>query len=164
MNGSTDPFLDDSTPLSPGSAVAAILLTPDARYLLQHRDRRRGIFFPDHWGFFGGAVEANDADRPASLQRELKEELALDVARDTVAYFTDFTFDTSFCGAAPIYRTFYEIQLMADQLVGLRLAEGSEFRAFTAREALGRLRLAPYDAFALWMHANRMRLSLPGAT
>lgn len=161
MSALTDPFLDDLTPLSPGSAVAAILLTSDARYLLQHRDRRCGIFFPDHWGFFGGAIEADDMDRPASLQRELKEELALDVGQDAITYFSDFTFDTSFCGLAPIHRTFFEIQLVADQIADLRLAEGSEFRIFTAHEALGRLRLAPYDAFALWMHANRVRLS-PG--
>lgn len=163
MSVLSDPFLDDPTPLNPGSAVAAILLTPDTRYLLQHRDRRCGIFFPDHWGFFGGAIEADDMDRPASLQRELKEELALDVARDAITYFSDFTFDTRFCGVAPIYRTFFEIQLIADQITGLRLAEGSEFRIFTAHEALGQLRLAPYDAFALWMHANRARLS-PGGT
>lgn len=161
MSAPTEPFLDDLTPLHPGDAVATILLMPDARYLLQHRDRRCGIFFPDHWGCFGGGVDPADPDRKAALKRELAEELGLTVADAAVAYFSDFTFDMAFCGRGHIHRTFYEIQLSADQAAGLRLAEGSELRAFTAREALGDLRLTPYDAFALWMHANRARLVPP---
>lgn len=158
MSGPSDPFLDDPTPLNPGDAVAAILLMPDSRYLLQHRDRRPGIFFPDHWGCFGGGVDAADSSRKAALKRELTEELGLAVDDIGVAYFADFTFDMAFCGMGHIYRTFYEIRLSEDQTAGLHLAEGSELRAFTAREALGGLRLTPYDAFALWMHTNRMRL------
>lgn len=154
-----DPFLDDLTPLKPGDAVGAILLMPDDRYLLQHRDRRNGIFFPDHWGCFGGGVDPADPDRKSALRRELTEELELTVGDATIAYFTDFTFDMAFCDMGRIYRTFYEIRLSVHDTEGLRLTEGSELRAFTAREALGGLRLTPYDAFALWMHANRTRLS-----
>lgn len=161
MSECGDLFLDDPTPLSPGNAVAAILLMPDARYLLQHRDRRAGIFFPDHWGCFGGAVDPVDRDRKVALKRELTEELGLVVDDAGVAYFTDFTFDMASCGMGHIYRTFYEIRLSTDQAAGLRLGEGSECRAFTAREALGGLRLTPYDAFALWMHTNRSRLVPP---
>jgi 8-oxo-dGTP pyrophosphatase MutT (NUDIX family) len=161
MSVLSDPFLDDSTPLTPGNAVGAILLMPDLRYLLQHRDRQAGIFFPDHWGCFGGAVDASDRDRKAALKRELAEELGLAVDDAGVGYFTDFTFDMAFCGMGQIYRTFYEIRLSADQAEGLHLTEGSELRAFTAREALGGLRLTPYDAFALWMHASRTRLVSP---
>lgn len=161
MNELSDPSLDDHTPLTPGNAVAAILLMPDAQYLLQHRDRRAGIFFPDHWGCFGGAVDPADRDRKSALKRELVEELGLAVDDAGVTYFSDFTFDLAFCGMGHIYRTFYEIRLSTAQATGLRLGEGSECRAFTAREALGSLRLTPYDAFALWMHANRTRLVPP---
>lgn len=164
MSALKDPFLDDPTPLNPGNAVAAILLTPDTRYLLQHRDRRAGIFFPDHWGCFGGGVDSADSDRMAALKRELTEELGLAVEDPSIAYFTDLTFDMSFCGMGRIYRTFYEIRLAADQVASLRLAEGSELRAVSAREALGGLRLTPYDSFVLWMHANRTRLVPPRRT
>jgi len=160
----SDPFLDDRLSLEPGDAVAAILVLPDGRYLLQHRDPRPGIFYPDHWGCFGGGVETSDADRRSALQRELQEELALAVASDATTYFTDFTFDLSFCGAGKLFRTYFEIQLTEDRLSGLRLAEGSDVRAFTTREALAGLRLVPYDAFALWMHANRTRLVPPRRT
>ncbi|MGH7015086.1 MAG: NUDIX domain-containing protein [Stellaceae bacterium] len=158
MSGPADLFLDDQLPLRPGDAVAAILLLPDGRYLLQHRDRRPGIFFPDHWGCFGGAVDNCDASDPAALRRELHEELGLALENDAVVYFSGFTFDMPFCGVGSIYRTFFEICLVESQVAGLRLAEGSEFGAFTTREALGGLRLTPYDAFALWLHANQARL------
>jgi 8-oxo-dGTP pyrophosphatase MutT (NUDIX family) len=154
-----DPFLDDRTSLEPGDAVAAILVLPDGRYLLQHRDSRPGIFYPDHWGCFGGGVEGTDTDRRGALRRELREELALAIPSDAVAYFTDFTFDLSFCGAGKLFRTYFEIRLPEDRLSKLRLAEGREVRAFVAREALAGLRLVPYDAFALWLHTNRTRLT-----
>jgi hypothetical protein len=38
-------------------AAAAIIVTDDGRYLMQERDDTPGIFYPDHWGLFGGAFE-----------------------------------------------------------------------------------------------------------
>ena len=35
------------------------------------------IFFPDHWGLFGGATEPGESDEQG-LRRELMEELTLD--------------------------------------------------------------------------------------
>lgn len=153
-----DPFLDDDTLLHPGTAVAAILVAPDRRYLLQLRDGKRGIFFPGHWGCFGGALEATDADFEAGLRRELREELQLHLSPGAVAYFTNMTFDLAFCGVGVIERTFYEATLSDAQLAGLRLGEGSALRLFSAREALSEPRLTPYDRFALWLHASRNRL------
>ena len=60
------PYLEDDLPLTPGDAVAALVLTPEGRYVLQQRDRKRGIFFPDHWGLFGGGVESSDSDLKAA--------------------------------------------------------------------------------------------------
>ncbi len=62
------PYLEDDLPLKPGDAVAAVILAPDGRYVLQLRDRIKGIFFPDHWGFFGGGVETSDGDLTTALQ------------------------------------------------------------------------------------------------
>jgi 8-oxo-dGTP pyrophosphatase MutT (NUDIX family) len=156
-----DPYLDDQSPLQPGDAVAAILVASGGRYVLQHRDAKRGIFFPGCWGCFGGGVDPDDDSVEAALRRELQEELALDIPASHVNFFTTYTFDMRFCGGTAIFRTFYEVGLTDLQLAGLRLGEGSEWRAFTAREALSGLRLVPYDAFALWTHANRHRLIAP---
>jgi 8-oxo-dGTP pyrophosphatase MutT (NUDIX family) len=157
MNVAGD-YLQDDLPLRPGDAVAAVILAPDGRYILQLRDRKVGIFFPDHWGLFGGAIEESDASLEESLRRELQEEIALDLSVNRLAFFTNFTFDMKFCGRGILFRTFFEVKLSQSEVAALVLGEGSAFRAFTALEALSTLRLVPYDSFALWMHANGRRM------
>ena len=151
-------YLEDYLPLRPGDAVAAVILSPDGRYILQLRDAKRGIFFPDHWGFFGGGVEAGDPDLVTGLCRELQEELTIDIAPSRLAYFTNFTFDFTYCDRAPTFRTYYEVRLSNQEIQALVLGEGQKFAAFTALEAFNRLRLVPYDEMALWMHANGQRM------
>ena len=54
--------------------AAAILYTPDGRYLMQLRDDKAGLRAPGHWGLFGGGVELGESPRTAVI-RELQEEL-----------------------------------------------------------------------------------------
>ena len=150
-----DPYLDSSEPLVPADAVAALIFTADGRYLLQKRDPLPWIFYPDHWGLFGGAIEAGETE-DAALRRELVEELGLEIAAST--YFTRFDFDLSFCGWGPLRRVFYEVPVEAGDVASLRLTEGADMRLWHWREALGTLRLTPYDSFALWLHSSRSRL------
>ena len=151
-------LLIDDTTLRPGSAVAAILLDSAGHYLLQLRDRKPGIFFPDYWGCFGGAVDPTDANDAETLRRELREELGIELPLTDLIYFTRYTFDMGFCGGGVIYRTFYEVWLSAERIATIDLAEGQRVGAFGPQDVLGPMRLAPYDAFALWMHVNRSRL------
>src|SRR6201999_3754337 len=37
--------------------AAALLVTPDGRYLMQHRDDKPGILLPGHWALFGGTID-----------------------------------------------------------------------------------------------------------
>jgi 8-oxo-dGTP pyrophosphatase MutT (NUDIX family) len=157
MGPSNDPRLDRTTPLRPGNAVAAIIMVEGA-YLLQLRDNKRGIFFPAHWGCFGGAVEPGESKEQA-LARELHEELGAEFAPASFRYFTRFDFDIGFAGLDPIWRYFYEIELGSAALAHLRLHEGSAMRLCATDEILsGAIQLTPYDAFALWFHINRRRL------
>jgi hypothetical protein len=48
--------------------------------------------------------------------------------------------------------------LPQSDLDGLVLTEGTALDAFTGEEALNGKRLAPYDAFAIWMHYHRDRV------
>lgn len=152
-----DPRLDLSHPLTPGNAVAAIIVV-DGRYLLQHRDMKPEIFFPGHWGCFGGGVDPGETPAHAIL-RELDEELGFKPDHAAVRHFSQFDFSLGFAGLAPIYRIFYEINATAEDVGGLRLGEGSALRLVPAPEILtGAILLTPYDAFALWLHINRSRL------
>ena len=45
-------------------------------YLLQLRDNKKNIYYPNFWGVFGGRVEKSEKYRKA-LEREIKEETNL---------------------------------------------------------------------------------------
>jgi len=136
--------------------VAALIVLDDGRYLMQLRDSKRGIFYPNHWGLFGGAVDAGE-DPLAALTRELSEELKFSV--NQADYFTSFVFDFSFSGSGKVFRKFYEVPMKREILSSLVLNEGAEMRAFTPEEILNEPRVVPYDAFALWLHVNRSQIS-----
>ena len=150
-----DHHVTDRQSLRPGNAAAAIIIFDDGRYLLQLRDNKAGIFFPGHWGLFGGGVE--DGEQPVdALRRELKEELGLAIAE--LRQLTRFEFDLIPMGLTRIFREFFEVRLPVAAVPSLRLGEGTAFEAFTRDQVLTLPRLTPYDAFALWFHANAFRL------
>ena len=86
MSNSSGAFLGSHTTLRPNHAVAALLQLSDGRYLMQLRNSNPDIFYPEHWGCFGGAVDAGEAPG-AALARELKEELAVSVVPSDVTQF-----------------------------------------------------------------------------
>lgn len=145
-----DFFLGGEGPLRPADAAAALILTPDQQYLMQLRDQRGGIFYPGHWGLFGGAVDPGETPEMA-LQRELTEELGLTAAG--LEPLTETTLD--FGRSGRVVRSFFVTHVDAAQLPRLVLNEGAAMRAFPARELLNGCRVVPYDAFAIWFHASR---------
>ena len=50
--------------------AAALLATPDGRYLMQLRDPKPHILLPDHWALFGGAIDPGESAADA-MRREL---------------------------------------------------------------------------------------------
>jgi 8-oxo-dGTP pyrophosphatase MutT (NUDIX family) len=148
----TDYFAGSEGRLRPGdAAVALIVVGSERRYLMQLRDQKPGIFYPGHWGLFGGATDPGETPEQ-TLQRELREELSLRAT--SVVYFTEFEFDFEFSGFGRLKRRFYEVILGNDAVRDLSLGEGSEMRLFAARENLNMPRVVPYDAFAIWLHAE----------
>ena len=152
-----DPRIDRTTPLVPGDAVAALIVT-ESGYLLQLRDSIPGIFFPGAWGCFGGAVDEGESERDA-LCRELHEELSWQPRADAVRVFSRFDFELGFAGLQPIWRVFYEVDASDAALAAMSLGEGAALQVVSANDILsGNLPIVPYDAFALWLHINRSRL------
>lgn len=151
----TDWYVSSDHALLPGDAVSALILLEDGRYLCQLRDQRPEIFFPGHWGLFGGAIEDHET-RLGALRRELKEELGL--AQFQATHFTDFEFDLTAVGHRKIFRAYYLIRLNEETAAGLELGEGHAMQAFEPAEILTLQRVIPYDAFALWLHINGARI------
>ncbi len=125
--------------LSPSDAVAALLVHEDGRYIMQLRDAKDDIFYPAHWGCFGGAIEPGE-DPEQALQRELKEEIEYEMQQ--ASRFTQFDFDFS----RSAFRR-------------LVLHEGAEMKALAGGDLLATHAVVPYDAFALWMHMYRAKFA-----
>lgn len=152
----TDWFLAADTPLHLDHAVAALIIVDERGYLLQRRDNIPHIFYPDHWGLFGGAIDPGETPE-AALTRELREELMLDVAEMT--RFGEISFNVASVGRGNICRTYFEVHLTERQVAGLTLGEGAAMAVFSPEAALTMRRLKPYDGFALWLHHSRARLN-----
>ena len=150
----SDPFLGSTGRLRASDAVAALLVLQDGRYVMQLRDDIEGIFYPGHWGCFGGAVDGGEAP-PQALRRELKEELEFDAG--AFEEFTRFDFDLSRLSQKRVFRIYYEVPVTSSAFSRMVLHEGAAVRAFTGAEILGEPRVTPYDAFAIFLHYCRQR-------
>jgi 8-oxo-dGTP pyrophosphatase MutT (NUDIX family) len=148
-------FLTDNHPLRGDDAVAAIITVEDGRYLMQLRDDIPRIFYPGHWGCFGGAVGPEE-DPVEALARELAEEL--EMPPTCANEFVRLDFDLRKLGQKRCYRTYYEIKVTEDDVSRFVLHEGAEMRLFAPAELFDE-RLTPYDSFALWLHFARRRLT-----
>jgi 8-oxo-dGTP pyrophosphatase MutT (NUDIX family) len=138
--------------LRPSHAVAALLRHEDGRYIMQLRDAKEEVFFPGHWGCFGGAVEPGEEPADA-LRRELQEELELQIGEAT--RFTRVDFDFGALGHGVTYRVYYQAVVPKETFRRCVLHEGAAVKAFSVAELLEE-RVVPYDAFAVWMHAFKL--------
>jgi 8-oxo-dGTP pyrophosphatase MutT (NUDIX family) len=151
-----DPLLSGTSRLRPGDAVAALILVEQDGYLMQRRDARPDIWYPDHWGLFGGAVEPGE-DPVAALRRELREELELELGE--ARFFAGFDFDLPGLGLKRYFRRYYVVPITHAVCRGLVLHEGAEMRVFSGEAILREHRVSPYDSFALFLHHARRRLA-----
>jgi ADP-ribose pyrophosphatase YjhB (NUDIX family) len=118
------------------------------------RDDLPQIWYPGHWGVFGGSVEPGE-DELEALGRELDEELELHFTQARL--FTRFEFDLRPQGLGKYFRSYYEIAIGAATLGNLILHEGVAMRSVAGDEALT-MKLVPYDGFALFLHHQQKRL------
>lgn len=149
-------FLTDTHRLNGDHAAAAIIVTEDRRYLLQLRDDIPGIFYPGHWGCFGGAIAVGETPLQA-LRRELAEELEFSPAGGEE--FVSFDFDLTRLSQGRKLRAYYEFVVSADRIARFVLHEGAAMRLFAAAELFALSNVTPYDSFALWLHVARQRFA-----
>jgi 8-oxo-dGTP pyrophosphatase MutT (NUDIX family) len=148
----------DAGPLHLTDAVAAIICVEADGYLMQLRDARPDIWYPDHWGLFGGAMDPSETPLDA-LRRELDEELELQVTEAEV--FARIDFDLGGIGLPRYHRSYYLVPITRALEARLVLHEGSAKRVFPAPEILRQPNVTPYDSFALFLHHARGRLNAP---
>lgn len=135
--------------LTASDAVAAVIRLEDGRYLMQLRDERPDIWYPGHWGCFGGAVETGESPEDA-LARELYEELEFRATRPE--FLTRFDFDFGRLEMGKRYRMYYVVSMNERERRAVTLHEGQAVDAFGYEQLANGMRVAAYDLFALRLH------------
>jgi 8-oxo-dGTP pyrophosphatase MutT (NUDIX family) len=138
--------------------AAALMATEDGRYLMQLRDDKPGIIIPNHWGCFGGTVDAGE-DGAAAIRRELQEEL--EFRAGDVTFFTELTILLPFAeprGPRHDRMGFFLVPIEAAEVRRMVQHEGADRRLFRPEALAAEPRVAPWDLCAVMMHARRRPL------
>jgi 8-oxo-dGTP pyrophosphatase MutT (NUDIX family) len=135
--------------------AAALLVTPDGRYLMQLRDDRPDILLPDHWALFGGTVEAGETAE-AALRRELLEEL--EFRAGIVEAFSEMVIELPFPRPRFDRMSFFSILVTSAEEAAMVQHEGAGRRLFTPEDIAAERRVAPWDLATVLMHARRRSL------
>ena len=146
-------FFPNTGKLRPEPAAAVILWTIGGDYLMQLRDDIPGIFYPGHYGFFGGAASEGESIL-ACAARELREEINIDFQESEFAEFSRIDLDFGPFGYGRICRYYFEIKVEPTISADIRLSEGLRAEFLQGNRLLVRERVTPYDAFVLWQHWN----------
>lgn len=136
--------------LSPANAVCAIIINNN-KILLQKRDNKKNIFFPNHYGLFGGAIEKREKKRFA-LKRELHEEIGLNLNLNRFEFFNEMVLDFNPIKKKKFIRSFYLLNLKNIEKKSIKLGEGSEMKWINPSYAYNNLRITPYDAYVIWLY------------
>jgi 8-oxo-dGTP pyrophosphatase MutT (NUDIX family) len=131
--------------------AAAVLATPDGRYLMQLRDAKPEILLPDHWALFGGSIEPGETAAGA-LRRELREELRFEARR--VEPLTEMTIDLPLTPPRRDRMSFFHVPIEDEDVAAMVLGEGAAMRLFRAEAIAALPRVAPWDLAAVLMHAR----------
>ena len=140
------------------SCAAALLVTGDGRYLMQHRDDLPSINFPDHWCCFGGAVEPGETAM-AALRRELHEEIGYETGGMTL--FTEHRVVLPFDVPRREAISFFAVPIDPAEALRLRVKEGAGMALLYPAELAIKDKVIPWDLAAVLMHARRAALFRP---
>ena len=139
-------YLPISREKVPQDAVAAILIRENGQLVMQLRDNNPKIFYPNHWGCFGGAIDSGESEVEA-CKREIEEELCIQI--NELFLFTTLYLDFSVLGHGKVSRTYFICRLSNFEYENIVLNEGSAIQSFDGIELLSEALVTPYDSFVL---------------
>jgi 8-oxo-dGTP pyrophosphatase MutT (NUDIX family) len=137
--------------------AAALLVSDDGRYLMQHRDALPSINFPDHWCCFGGGIEPGETAE-AALRRELREEI--DYEAGSITPFTEYQVVLPIASPRRETIRFYAVPIEPTEAAKLRVKEGAGLALLHPAELAAKEKVIPWDLAAVLMHARRATLFL----
>ena len=109
-------------------AAKIILVNPENKILLQLRDNKPTIIYPDYWATIGGEME--DGETPLQgLKREIKEEISSEVS--------DIEFVGDFSDEEVGFRLFLFKGKVNDKIEDIKFTEGQKLGFFSIQEIEG---------------------------
>lgn len=110
-------------------AVKIFLINPENQMLLQLRDNKPSIPYPNYWDTLGGEIDANETPKE-SVKRELIEEIgykikSLEFIKEQTIYNDPFL---------PTYKLYFFKGRINLQIKEINLQEGQEIRYFKFKE------------------------------
>ena len=114
-------------------------------YLLQLRDNKKNVYFPNFWGVFGGRVEKTETYQKA-LVREIKEETNLIVRVSRMILSVNF----KMIGLKKRHNiVYYECKILEKRKI--ILTEGWKYKFFSFNQ-IKKLNIIPMDFAAINSH------------
>lgn len=130
--------------------ASAVIIFYKKKVLLQKRDNLTSIFYPNHWGLFGGARDKLENYKATAI-REVREELSYHLDKNLIKYF--FKLDMQFPlpdkkKTVKRYFFLYEVKNLAYFKKTAVLLEGANMNFFSRNQSK-KLLMTPYDSYAL---------------
>lgn len=125
-------------------SVKGIIIVKN-NYLLQLRDNKKNIYYPNFWGIFGGRVEKTETYHKA-LEREIKEETNLTVRVSRMILSVNF----KMIGLKKKHNiVYYECKISEKRKI--ILTEGRKYKFFSF-DQIKKLNIVPMDFAAIYSH------------
>ena len=80
---------NNSSHLNREIVSAGVILQLDKKIILQLRDNKKGLVYPDMWGVFGGQVEEEECPSQTAV-REIEEELNITLIENEIKPFFEY--------------------------------------------------------------------------
>ena len=145
--------------IKPENASCAIIKDKKNNFLLQKRDNKKGIFFPNHWGLFGGAKNNNETYL-STVKREINEELG--IKSKNTFFFMNLKFDMKNIINKEINRYCYISEFNDLRSLKIKLTEGEKYKIFNKKDLINFISkknlIVPYDNLVIWFYLNKKKL------
>lgn len=130
-------------------AVGAVIIDPQGRYLMQHRDNKPGLPVRDHWALFGGGHDKNETPE-AALIRELAEELEF-APREMIRFHNAVH---ALVGAPKpvVSKAYFLVRASDEELAAMVQHEGQGMGLFTLNELTVMEKIVPWDLYAIMLY------------
>lgn len=126
-------------------SVGAIIIYK-GKYLIQKRDNKKNIFFPNFWGVFGGGLKKKEFAKKGIL-RELKEELNLTFEKP----IKKLSLKISSKNFKPVRHRIFYVCIVKFLPKKILIYEGKDF-ALLSFDQLKKLDFVPWDFSAISYH------------